>query len=92
MRSYIQAHLISSDYEGVVTLWDAGVGSPVTEYEAHEKRIWSVDFCAAVPQLFVSGSDDGWVKVKSLGPSSCIDRHCTGLKHLACAQMSWLSL
>lgn len=60
---YIQAHLVSSDYEGCATLWDTRAGAAVSEWEAHEKRIWSVDFCAADPALFCSGSDDGWVKV-----------------------------
>lgn len=62
---YVKGHLISSDYEGVVTLWDVPSSTTVLEYEAHEKRIWSVDFCSADPLTFVSGSDDGWVKVWS---------------------------
>ena len=48
---------------GVVALWDVQTNQIVTEYEAHEKRIWSVDFCHSDPMHFVSGSDDGWVKV-----------------------------
>jgi WD40 repeat protein len=47
----------------VVTLWDVSTTQELSEYEAHEKRIWSVDFCRADPCLFVSGSDDGCVKV-----------------------------
>ena len=35
----------------------------MTEWEAHDKRIWSVDFSHLQPQTFVSGSDDGTVKV-----------------------------
>ena len=50
---------------GVVALWDVNTSQPVTEYEAHEKRIWSVDFCHTDPMLFLSGSDDGWVKVRT---------------------------
>lgn len=61
------SQLISSDYEGVVTLWDASSGNPVNEYEAHERRIWSIDFCTASPELFASGSDDGCVKVGPVG-------------------------
>ena len=45
-----------------MTLWDVDTGMPVNEYEAHDKRIWSVDFCTADSSLFVSGSDDGWIK------------------------------
>lgn len=58
------AQLISSDYEGVVTLWDAEAGNALSEYEAHERRIWSIDFCKTDPRLFASGSDDGCVKVR----------------------------
>lgn len=62
---YVASHLASSDYEGVVTLWDVGTSSMVQEYEAHAKRIWSVDFCAADPTLLASGSDDCSVKLWS---------------------------
>ncbi len=60
---YQEAHLMSSDYEGVITLWDTHTLQPVTEYEAHNKRVWSVDFCPCNSQLLASGSDDGCVKV-----------------------------
>ena len=48
----------------MVALWDVNTSQSVREYEAHEKRIWSVDFCHCDPMRFVSGSDDGWVKVR----------------------------
>ena len=54
---------MSSDYEGVITLWDTRTAHPITEYEAHDKRVWSVDFCPCDAQLLASGSDDGKVKV-----------------------------
>lgn len=60
---YIRQQLVSSDYEGFVTLWDVNRGTPLNEYEEHEKRAWSVDFCDADPRVFASGSDDGRVKV-----------------------------
>lgn len=50
---------------GVVALWDVGTGQQLSEYEAHQKRIWAVDFCHSDPLHFVSGSDDGWVRVWS---------------------------
>jgi E3 ubiquitin-protein ligase RFWD2 len=62
---YLAAHLASSDYEGVVTLWDAHTASMVSEWEAHGKRVWSVDFCGGDPTLLASGSDDCAVKVWS---------------------------
>lgn len=60
---YVRSHIISSDYEGCVTLWDVDTGAAVNEYEAHDKRIWSIDYCTSDPFLFVSGSDDGFIKV-----------------------------
>ena len=60
---YIKYHLVSADYEGIVTLWDTNRGEVLTEYEEHEKRAWSVDFCTADPRYFASGSDDGRVKL-----------------------------
>jgi E3 ubiquitin-protein ligase RFWD2 len=61
----VRPHLLSSDYEGCVTLWDAEARAAVNEYEAHDKRIWSIDFCAADPAAFVSGSDDGTIKARA---------------------------
>ncbi|OIT24247.1 PREDICTED: E3 ubiquitin-protein ligase COP1-like isoform X2 [Nicotiana attenuata] len=55
--------LASSDYEGIVTVWDVTTRQSVMEYEEHEKRAWSVDFCHTEPSLLVSGSDDCKVKV-----------------------------
>lgn len=53
---------------GVVALWDVGTGQQLAEYEAHEKRIWTVDFCHTDPMHFISGSDDGWVKARARVP------------------------
>lgn len=60
---YIRHHLVSSDYEGFVTLWDVNRGVSIREYEEHENRAWSVDYCPTQPTLFASGSDDGRVKL-----------------------------
>lgn len=62
----MRKHLISSDYEGGVQLWDVENDTPIQEYQAHEKRIWSVDYSNTEHMQFVSGSDDGMVKVVSL--------------------------
>jgi E3 ubiquitin-protein ligase RFWD2 len=62
---YISSQVASSDYEGVITLWDVHTSAMVAEYEAHTKRIWSVDYCAADPTLLASGSDDCTVKLWS---------------------------
>jgi E3 ubiquitin-protein ligase RFWD2 len=55
--------IASSDYEGIVTVWDVNTRQSVMEYEEHEKRAWSVDFSRTEPSMLVSGSDDGKVKV-----------------------------
>ncbi|KAA6423733.1 MAG: ubiquitin ligase COP1 [Trebouxia sp. A1-2] len=60
-NKYLKTYLASSDYEGVVHTWDIATGQNVAEYEAHEKRIWSVDFCHTDPMLLMSGSDDGMI-------------------------------
>ena len=60
---YIRHHLVSSDYEGIVTLWDVNRGAALMEYEEHESRAWSVDYCPSKPTYFASGSDDGRVKL-----------------------------
>ncbi|XP_042478427.1 E3 ubiquitin-protein ligase COP1-like [Macadamia integrifolia] len=56
-------HIASSDYEGIVTVWDVNTRQSVMEYEEHEKRAWSVDFSRTEPSMLVSGSDDCKVKV-----------------------------
>ncbi|KAK9916220.1 hypothetical protein WJX75_000186 [Coccomyxa subellipsoidea] len=75
-NKYVRSHIISSDYEGCVTLWDVDTQASVNEYEAHDKRIWSVDYSTCDPFLFVSGSDDGFIKVwstKQAAPAVAID-------------------
>ncbi|KAJ3055687.1 coatomer subunit alpha, partial [Rhizoclosmatium hyalinum] len=43
-NSLNKEQLSSSDYEGIVTLWDSKTGVASLEFEEHEKRAWSVDF------------------------------------------------
>lgn len=69
---YIASQLLSSDYEGGVTLWDVSTKRVVQEWEAHERRIWSVDFCDADPKLIASGSDDCRVKIWSSQEASAL--------------------
>lgn len=51
-------------------LWPAVLccagGRTVRQWEAHDKRIWAVDFSPLDPQTFATGSDDGTVKVRGL--------------------------
>ena len=62
---YFRQQLACSDYEGVVTLWDAEQASLIRSYQEHEKRCWSVQFCDVDPRLIASASDDSKVKIWS---------------------------
>ncbi|KAA8524760.1 hypothetical protein F0562_011183 [Nyssa sinensis] len=62
-NKYTKNHIASSDYEGIVTVWDVTTQQSFMEYEEHEKRAWSVDFSRTEPSMLVSGSDDCKVKV-----------------------------
>lgn len=62
-NKYSKSQIASSDYEGIVTVWDVTTRQSVMEYEEHEKRAWSVDFSQSEPSMLVSGSDDCKVKV-----------------------------
>lgn len=68
-----------SDSEGAIWLYDVNTQQLVSEYEAHTKRVWALDFAPAVASssgagssasvlgpsghVFASGSDDYTVKV-----------------------------
>ncbi|KAK6149721.1 hypothetical protein DH2020_017246 [Rehmannia glutinosa] len=62
-NKYAKNHIASSDYEGIVTVWDVTTRQSIMEYEEHEKRAWSVDFSRTEPSMLISGSDDCKVKV-----------------------------
>ncbi|KAJ3095324.1 RING finger and WD repeat domain-containing protein 2 [Phlyctochytrium planicorne] len=63
---FLKSHIISADYEGVVTVWDANRAVSVHQFEEHDKRAWSVDFCRMDPTLAASGGDDTKVKIWSI--------------------------
>ncbi|WCJ37486.1 E3 ubiquitin-protein ligase COP1 [Euphorbia peplus] len=62
-NKFAKNQIASSDYEGIVTVWDVTTRQSIMEYEEHEKRAWSVDFSRTDPSMLVSGSDDCKVKV-----------------------------
>ncbi|XP_078157539.1 transducin/WD40 repeat-like superfamily protein isoform X2 [Carex rostrata] len=62
-NKYSKNIIASSDYEGIVNVWDVNTRQSVMEYEEHDKRAWSVDFSRTEPSMLVSGSDDCKVKV-----------------------------
>ncbi|CAM8948739.1 unnamed protein product [Rhodiola kirilowii] len=62
-NSYIKSHIASSNFEGVVQLWDFTRSQALLELKEHEKRVWSIDFSTLDPTTLASGSDDGSVKL-----------------------------
>ncbi|KAK9702494.1 hypothetical protein K7432_011203 [Basidiobolus ranarum] len=62
---YIKSQIVSSDYEGIVMLWDVNTGTQTRIFDEHEKRAWSVDFSKTDPTRLASGSDDTKVKIWS---------------------------
>ncbi|KAK7244287.1 hypothetical protein RIF29_39107 [Crotalaria pallida] len=65
-NTYIKSQLASSNFEGVVQLWDVTRSQIVCEMKEHERRVWSIDFSSADPTMLASGSDDGSVKLWSI--------------------------
>ncbi|XP_044495421.1 protein SPA1-RELATED 3-like isoform X2 [Mangifera indica] len=65
-NTYIKSQIASSNFEGVVQVWDVSRSQVLTEMREHEKRVWSIDFSSADPTLLASGSDDGSVKLWSI--------------------------
>ncbi|KAL5571377.1 hypothetical protein UlMin_020974 [Ulmus minor] len=71
-NNYIKNYLASTDYDGVVQIWDAGTGVGLSQYTEHKKRAWSVDFSRSHPTKFASGSDDCTIKLWSINDKSSI--------------------
>lgn len=69
---YIKSQLASSDYEGLIDIWDCSTGRKVHTFNEHKKRAWSVDYCETNPTLLASGSDDSTVKVWSLSQTKAV--------------------
>ncbi|PON68018.1 Coatomer alpha subunit [Parasponia andersonii] len=65
-NTYIKSQIASSNFEGVVQIWDVTRSQVQMEMREHERRVWSIDFSSADPTLLASGSDDGSVKLWSI--------------------------
>lgn len=70
--SYYKNMVASSDYEGIVTIWDPLANQCVKQFQEHAKRCWSVDFNKVDTKLLASGSDDSKVKLWSVNMSKSV--------------------
>lgn len=86
-NNYIKNYLASTDYEGVVQLWDASTGQGFTKYKEHQKRAWSVDFSQTDPMKLASGSDDCSVKLWSINENSCVGT-IRSMANICCVKFS----
>ncbi|KAG4386285.1 hypothetical protein AAZX31_11G018300 [Glycine max] len=86
-NNYIKNYLASTDYDGIVKLWDASTGQEFSQFTEHEKRAWSVDFSAVCPTKFASGSDDCTVKLWSISERNCLGT-IRNVANVCCVQFS----
>ncbi|XVF51363.1 hypothetical protein PTKIN_Ptkin04bG0179100 [Pterospermum kingtungense] len=86
-NNYIKNYLASTDYDGLVKLWDASTGQAISHYIEHEKRAWSVDFSQVYPTKLASGSDDCCVKLWSINEKSCLGT-IRNIANVCCVQFS----
>ncbi|XP_004926352.1 E3 ubiquitin-protein ligase COP1 [Bombyx mori] len=71
-NKYHKHVLASSDYEGTVSVWDAGTAVRTRALQEHDKRAWSVHFNRADVRLLASGSDDARVKLWALNQEKSV--------------------
>ncbi|KAE9614086.1 putative transcription factor WD40-like family [Lupinus albus] len=86
-NNYIKNYLASTDYDGIVKLWDASRGQEFSQFSQHEKRAWSVDFSPVCPTKFASGSDDCSVKLWSISERNCLGT-IRNAANVCCVQFS----
>lgn len=86
-NKYIKNYLVSTDYDGVVQMWDASTGQGFSQYTEHQNRAWSVDFSQVDPMKFASGSDDCSIKLWSINEKSSIGTICNRA-NVCCVQFS----
>ncbi|KAK7243656.1 hypothetical protein RIF29_38464 [Crotalaria pallida] len=86
-NNYIKNYLASTDYDGVVKLWDASTGQELSQFTEHEKRAWSVDFSPVCPTKLASGSDDCSVKLWSISERNSLGT-IRNVANVCCVQFS----
>ncbi|KAK1439601.1 hypothetical protein QVD17_05421 [Tagetes erecta] len=69
---YIKGQIASSNFEGVVQIWDVTRNQVYKELKEHERRVWSVDFSWSNPTLVASGSDDCSVKLWNINQGKSV--------------------
>ncbi|KAG0465475.1 hypothetical protein HPP92_019639 [Vanilla planifolia] len=62
-NGYIKSQIASSDFDGVIQIWDFTRSEVLFQMREHSKRVWSVHYSLADPTKLASGSDDGTVKL-----------------------------
>ncbi|KAL0412138.1 UNVERIFIED_CONTAM: protein suppressor of phya 1 [Sesamum latifolium] len=89
-NKYIKNYLASTNYDGLVQIWDASTGQEFAQYKEHQKRAWSIDFSQVDPTKFASGGDDCSVKLWNIN-----ERNSTGTiwnqANVCCVQFSAFS-
>ncbi|KAK6947891.1 WD40 repeat [Dillenia turbinata] len=86
-NNYIKNYLASTDYDGIVKIWDASGGQVFAQYIEHQKRAWSVDFSQEDPMKLASGSDDCCVKLWSINEKNCLGT-IRNIANVCCVQFS----
>ncbi|XP_009377267.2 protein SUPPRESSOR OF PHYA-105 1 [Pyrus x bretschneideri] len=86
-NNYFKNYLASSDYDGVVQMWDATTGQGFSQYVEHQRRAWCVEFSQADPKKFASGSDDCTVKLWSTNDKKSTDT-IQNAANVCCVQFS----
>lgn len=86
-NKYIRNYLASTDYDGIVKLWDASTGQAFFQYTEHDKRAWSVDFSPLDPTKLASGSDDCSVKLWSISEKKSLHT-IRNIANVCCVQFS----
>ncbi|XP_071696254.1 protein SPA1-RELATED 2-like [Rutidosis leptorrhynchoides] len=86
-NSYIRNYLASTDYDGIVKIWDAGTGEVVSNHIEHVRRAWSVDFSRVDPIKLASGSDDCSVKLWSINEKKSLAT-IKSVANVCCVQFS----
>ncbi|KAL6561812.1 hypothetical protein OROMI_017413 [Orobanche minor] len=84
-NSYIKSQIVSSNFEGVVQVWDVTRSQAFMEMKEHERRVWSVDFSVVDPTLLASGSDDGSVKLWNINQGASVGTIRT-MANVCCVQ------